>query len=362
MTAILSRRAALSCMASCVAAATLVHPMNAQPADALVMEKVTIRDPMVNNRDAVTFLKPRGWTVEGGVKWYPNHWHLACLEMKVKNPASLEQIETLPWCNLCWFTRPVIAMPVGHNYMGSIVHPVIDDPREVIRRITIPQLRQGATITGYQEMPEVARALSAANGGARVRAGRTRIEYTVGGQPVEEDIYLSISVTSADLGGGNIAYQWGPAWTPFSLRAAKGQLDARTGLMLAAAQSAQLDPRWFAEYCYVSQLFQERMRQGIRNAAIISETVRRNSDEIFKMYSDAYWQRQASQDRIYQNFSDYIRGVTRYQCPHHRYPVQLPSGYRNAWVNSSGYYLLTNEESDPNVGSTQTWTRLQQAR
>ena len=48
----------------------------------------------------------------------------------------------------------------------------------------------------------------------------------------------------------------------FLVRAAKGQLDAQTGLMLATVQSAQLDPRWFTDYCYVSQLFQERMRQG----------------------------------------------------------------------------------------------------
>ncbi|MBM3992823.1 MAG: hypothetical protein FJ303_01505 [Planctomycetes bacterium] len=49
-----------------------------------------IRDKMVNNKVAVTFLKPKGWTVTGGIQWYPNLSHQACVEVKVANPDGLE--------------------------------------------------------------------------------------------------------------------------------------------------------------------------------------------------------------------------------------------------------------------------------
>ncbi len=81
------------------------------------------------------------------------------------------------------------------------------------------------------------------------------------------------------------------------------------------------------------------------------------------MYSDAYWDRQKSTDRVHQQFSDYIRGVTRYESPHEKYPVQLPSQYKYAWASPSGEYVLTDDAGyDPNVGGTRNWTLLKAAR
>jgi hypothetical protein len=331
----------------------------------LVLESHTVRDPMAVNQDAVTFLKPKGWKVSGGVKWYVEGAHQACLEIKVANPNGLEQVESLPWCYATWLTNPIVPMKIGSNYLGSVVHPVIEDPAEVIRKFTVPAQRgkYQPRMTAAQEMPEIAKVLSKMLGGAKVRSARVRIEYQSGGQMVEEDFYLSIFVVSMDLGNNCTSYIWGPAWPPFALRAAKGKLDAETPKLLSIVNSSQVNPKWFAEYLYVCDLFQNRMNQGIANAKAISDTVTRNSNEIFKMYSDSYWKRQASQAKINQQFSDYIRGVQTWQCPQHKYPVQLPSGYQYAWVSSSGTYILSNNAGfDPNVGSTMTWTSLKQAK
>lgn len=328
----------------------------AQPKPTLKMEPVVLRDPQAGNREALRFLKPVGWHVEGGIQWYPDLAHLTCLEMRVSNPKSLEQLETMRWARYCWFDNPVMPMRTGENYMGEIVHPVLTEPAEVVQRFTIPTLRPGATIVGYQELPGLARSLSQSEG-RQVKAGRTRITYTVNGHAVEEDIYLALYLASANLGTGTVAYAWGPSGTPFALRAAAGQLDAATPRLLAIANSARVTPEWLASWAEVSQLFQERMRQGIRNAAAISATLTRNNAEVSKMITDAYWQRQASQDRVNASFSDTIRGVTRYQSPLERYPVQLPSGYRNAYVDRQGVYILTDQDvTNPD------WTRLEQKR
>jgi len=332
----------------------LTLPVAAKPA--LRMEKVVLRDPMVGNREAVTFLKPQGWLVEGGIRWYNDLVNLTCLEVRVRDPQGLEQIETLRWARYCWFQNPVMPMQTGSNYMGSIVYPVLDEPAEVVRQFTIPTLRPGATIVGYQEMPGLAQVLSQ-NEGAPVKAGRTRITYTVNGQPVEEDIYLAIYVTAANLGTGTVSYAWGPATGPFALRAAAGQLDAATPKLLAVANSARVTPQWMAAWTEVSQLFAQRQRQGIQNAIDISNTVSRNNAEVSQMISDAYWQRQASQERVAASYSDTVRGVARYQSPWERYPVQLPAGYRNAYVDKQGVYVLTDEDL-----TNPEWTRLEPAR
>jgi hypothetical protein len=329
----------------------------------LVLEKHTVHDTAAVNHDALTFLKPRGWTVQGGIKWYPNMTHQACLEVRVGNPMGLEQIETLPWSYGTWITNPVMPMQTGSNYMGNIVLRPIEDPGEVVRTLTIPSFRPNARIVGVQELPEVARGLSQSMG-CRVRSSRVRLEYALNGQAIEEDMYVSIYVTRSNLGVNNaVSYLWGPAWTPFALRARKGELDAKTPLLLAIADSARFNPQWFAEYSGVCQLFQLRMAKDIENARRLSETITRNSNEIFQMYSDSYWKRQASQDQLARNFSDTIRGVDRYQSPYEKYPVQLPSGYQHAWAGSDGTYVLSNDAGfDPNVGSTTNWTLMNTAR
>lgn len=346
-------------------AACLLTAAAAAQAQPLVLEKHTVRDPMVNNIEAVKFLKPKGWKVEGGVKWYPNLSHQTCFEVKVSNPDGAEQFETFPFALGAWITNPIMPMQRGSNYMGNVILEPIDEPAEVIRRLTLPEFRGRLRprITGTTEMPEVAKALSQANGGVRVRSQKVRVEYELDGKMMEEDFYLSIFSVTADIGGASRSTIWGPAWTPFSLRAEKGKLDAATPLMLAMANSATLDATWFGAYKYVCDLFMKRMNQNIMDAKRLSDIIARNSEEIRQMYSDAYKARSESQDRMSRNFSNYIRGVEQYTSPFESHPVQLPSDYKYAWTSAQGSYVLSNDAGfNPNVGSMTDWRLMKVAK
>ena len=64
-----------------------------------------------------------------------------------------------------------------------------------------------------------------------------------------------------------------------------------------------------------------------------------------------------------EDFSEYVRGVETYKNPYEDRPIQLPSGYRDAWVNRSGEYILSTQAGfDPNVGSTTEWRRMEEAK
>ena len=72
-----------------------------------------------------------------------------------------------------------------------------------------------------------------------------------------------------------------------------------------------------------------------------------------------YESRQATLDQCHQRFSDYIRGVDRYQNPNLTYPVALPSGYQEAWANGSGQYIMSNNSNfNPNQKSNVNWQRI----
>jgi len=184
-----------------------------------------------------------------------------------------------------------------------------------------------------------------------------RVEYAVNGETVEEDFYLSIVVNSTQVPGFNaVFYGWGTPLPPFSLRAAKGKLDAATPTLLAIANSFQETPKWSAEITHYRQEFQRIITEG---AGTLSRITSETNDAIFKMHSDQYWKQQASQDRLARQYSDSIRGVGQYESPYQNYPVQLPSGYKYVWGSSSGGYILSNDAGyDPNVGSTTTWQQL----
>jgi hypothetical protein len=54
-----------------------------------------------------------------------------------------------------------------------------------------------------------------------------------------------------------------------------------------------------------------------------------------------------------------VRGVDTYRDPFQEQAIQLPSGYRDAWVSARGEYLLSNQAGfDPNVGDTAEWRRM----
>jgi hypothetical protein len=325
----------------------------------LIMEKVTVRDPMVNNIVAGQMLIPKDWRFAGGMKWYPNSSHQVCFEATVSNPRGLEQYQALPWATYIWMTRPIIPLQTGSNYMGSLVLAP-GEPKDIIEKVTIPQLRKGARVVRHYDLPDVAKFYAKALG-SKVRSTRSRIEYTVNGQPVEEDIYLTLSYVSMEIGAGNTTTFWAPVASPFALRAARGQLDKVTPELLAVAHSGSVTSEWADAVAHVKSLFMKRMNQSIVDARTLSKQISANNDAILNIMREARQSRSAAEDRASKNFSDYIRGVQAYSGGGNSYV--LPSGYSHAWAGSNGQVILSNAPNfNPNTGSTTNWTPLNPVR
>jgi hypothetical protein len=321
--------------------------------------RVAVRDPGIDNIEAVSFLVPSTWKTDGGIHWFPQHSILANLLLRVTDPDTGAVIEFLPLQNFTWLTEMVVPMQPGTNYLGNILWPPITDPNQFIQTFygsqTATRLR-GARLVNIEDLPEIAAEVSRRDGGqSRVKVARVRYEYAQDGKAWEEDVYVTL-VFAPPMGPLHL---WSVR-SAHSFRAPKGYLDKMTALMNTTVVTMRLSPEWYGGYMYVQKLFIDRMHQNIRNAAAISQTIRENSEEIRRMFADSYRRQAESQDRISQRYSEYIRGVEPYKTPYADRPVWLPSGYDAAWANARGEYILSNQPGfDPNVGDTTEWRRIE---
>jgi hypothetical protein len=319
--------------------------------------RLSVQDPGMNNIEAVSFLIPAGWQTHGGVQWFPDYSILANLLMKITDPQTGAQIEFLPLQNFTWLNQMVVAMRPGTNYLGNILWQPITDIPTFIRTFYAPQTSrqlQQATQVSIENLPKVANEAAQHQAGGRATSARVRYEYMMNSQPWEEDVFVTLTF---------FPWQLGTIWSvssAYALRAPKGQLERLKPSMTTTVSSLRLSQDWFSGYMYVQKLFNDRMHQSISNAKALSDTITRNSAEIRRMYADSYRQHSESQDRISQNFSEYIRGVETYKNPFENRPVQLPGGYNDAWVNSRGEYILSNNANfNPNVGDNIEWRRME---
>lgn len=340
-------------------AAQPAHTTSASPGPgAMRFTRLSVHDPGINNIEAVSFLIPKGWKADGGVQWFPNYSILANLLMKITDPQTGAQIEFLPLQNFTYLKQMVVPMRPGTNYLGNIVWQPIEDIPQFIRTFylpkTLPQL-QDARMIGQEELPKIAQQYQQMLGGrGTVKSARVRYAYTVNDKPWIEDVYVTLTY---------FPWRMGTIWSvasAYSFRAPADQIDRLTPVMATTISSIRLSQDWYSGYMYVQKLFNNRMNQSIRDAKAISNTITRNSEEIRQMFAESYRQRNEAEDRISRQFSEYIRGVETYKNPYEDRPIELPSGYNDAWVNANGDYILSNQAGfDPNVGSNVEWRRMQ---
>lgn len=350
-----------------VAAASAWPQPTTNAAGVIRFKKISISDrPDMIGGEAFSFLAPVDWQVDGGLVWRAHPTMPAAVALRVHNPQSLEQLETFPTVAFSWGGYLAVSgFPQGSTYLGNEVQPPVRDAIAYLKERHLPRTRGNAAgkIVRTEELPKLAEAARAAEsspplGGPQMMftAGRVRIEYDLEGKTVEEDCYCVLN--SMTLPTGNMTIQI--ADKLYGLRAPKGQLDQATKLFETMIYSTRINLQWFNKYAQLVQALTQAQMNQIRAAGELSRYISRTGSEISDMMRQSYEQRQASQDRINQNWSQYMRGVDRYHDPIAGRPVELPSGYKNAWVSGNGEYIVTDSVNfNPNVELDGNWQKLE---
>jgi hypothetical protein len=320
---------------------------------------------------AFSILVPAGWHFTGGIKWVlDNPGMPAVVSFRITNPSGREEMDVFPAQSFFW-TNSQMALstfPIGSRYFGNEVRPPMG-ALDTLKKIVLPRFRGGVShlkIVGQQRLPNLAKSLGAGRASAPgVRSftdgGKIRIEYRERGLPMEEEIFAVVETAYSSMPTmyGTITNTNWVADYLFSFKAEKGKLDKQAKMFQTIAYSFRLNPQWFNKYNQLVNRLVQMQIQRINQIGEISRIISRTNDEISDMIMRSYNERQAVNDRVAENFSEYVRGVDKYQDPIENRSVELPSGYDNAWTNSLGEYILSDSPSfDPNVGSNLNWQRM----
>ena len=321
--------------------------------------------------EALRLLMPVGWEFNGGVYWpMDNPAMPAVIAFQVYNPAGHEALEVLPNLAFYWTTNPMTLMtcPPGSRYFGNEVRPPVGAV-QALCEVVVPRFRgrvPGVRVVRQEPLPELARAVGAgaavAGGTTWADSARIRLCYTWGGNAIEEDLYGVVEVTRVPvpaLFGMAENIFWMVDYL-FSCRAAAGRLDGLADLFRVLAHSIRLNPQWHVRCQQVIQYLVQNQIQHIRNIGQISRMISQTAAEAREDQLASYYHRQQVMDRLATDWSQTIRGVDEYHNPFEGRPVELPAGYRQAWVNNLGEYILSDDLNyNPNIGSNLHWEPMQ---
>lgn len=121
--------------------------------------------------------------------------------------------------------------------------------------------------------------------------------------------------------------------------------------------SVRPNPQYIAA---VSQFMRNINQTNMQGAADRHRIWQQANQEINAIQQQTYRERQQVQDLIAEQFGQLIRGVESYVDPRTQERIELNAGYKNAWTNAKGEYLLSESASfNPNVELQEDWRPLQ---
>jgi hypothetical protein len=303
-------------------------------------------DPMTG-MEAFRLLIPKNWKVQGAIKWSSNPALPAQSRFRFYNPTGLAEFNLFPTRSYFWTDNRLFLStnPPGSLRFGSLVAEPFN-LHKAFTQVVIPGAQRGKNNVviksekGVPELATLARGAQAQGVQSSAQAGKIRVEYSEQGRPMEEEFFAAVSqfvINMPGSGYGNRYFinYWFIDYI-FSFRDEKGKLDAGTKIYQTMLYSMIVNPAWFAKVVNVKEMLVQQQMRNIRAVGRIGQMVAQAGSQMREEQQRDWERRQAVQDKIARNFSDYIRGVDRYHDARAGKEVELPAGYGNAWANNLG--------------------------
>lgn len=330
-------------------------------------------DPMVGI-EAFRLLIPKGWKVEGGIKWSSNPALPAQSQFRFFNPNGSEQVEFFPTQSYFWTDNQtaLYTNPPGSLRFGTLVAQPIS-LQSAFRNIILPAFRDRVrnlkieTQIKIHELEQLAIGQPTEGVNSFADGGKIRFTYLENNIQMEEEMFGVVSQFITNLPGsyfspGYFINYWYIDYV-FSFKSEYQKLDSNSKIFQTMIFSFKLNPKWFAKVVNTKEKMVQMIIQGIKELGRIGTIVANSSTQLREDQLSDWERRQQANDRVVQNFSDNIRGVERYNDPYTGNEVELPSGYGHAWANNLGEYIITESPSyNPNIGSNLSWVQIEQAK
>jgi hypothetical protein len=347
----------------------------------LILRKQVVVDQQGLGYEAFRMLVPKDWSFAGGITWnfgkFPPEAHTA---YTVTSPDGRAVIESFPALNLYFSPDPMMQQSFAQSG-STIMQPM--QAEAFLKNVYISHVRadaSGVKIVDSQPLPDLARHALEVNQfmmnlfgqispfrfpfELRADSARVKFEYMQGGKKMVEDVTATvdyfISSTTSMYGGVVQSVSWTPS--VISFRAPAEEFDQRVPAYQIVIATHWDNPRYGVELTrLMATITREQLRQ---QQAIFNrmQQIHRTQEEISDMIYEGYQKRSAAYDRIFDNYSQVLRGVETYNDPVNKWNVELPTGYNSAWTNGIDYVFSDSASFDPNIGSTQNWQKMERKR
>jgi hypothetical protein len=317
---------------------------------------------------AFSLLIPSDWQFEGTVVWnLDNTLMPASAYIRTWSPSGNEEFDVFPNQAFYWTDNPLVQQtnPPGSTYFGATVSAPLG-PIEALKQVVLPTFRsnvENMNVVSEQLLPSMDQLFKTGTDPASgisysVNSGKIRVEYSLNGVAMEDEMYCviqSINIPLQSVYGTTTSSNWYMSYLA-SFRAEKGQLDSESKVFQTIAYSCSIDKNWLNKYNQlVAYLIQNQIKQ-IQSAGQLSNILAQTSDQISQENLQDWEQRQSVNDRLTTDFCNQILEIQPYSNPIDGTTVDLPSGYNNAWVNGNGEYILAdNPNFNPNIESNLNW-------
>jgi len=357
------------------------QPPAGQGGAPLVFRNQIVIDQQGLGLEVFRMLVPKDWAFNGGIAWNfaksPPEGYVA---YRVVSPDGNSVIQQFPQVHLYWSPDP--QSQYSYAQKGStILQPL--GAVDFLQRVFIPQVRQGVAdlkLIETQPLPGTAqKALAIGNlilgiygqispftspFERRADAGRVKIEYTANGRRMVEDFTATINYTisSGVMASGMYAQSVGWSAEVSSFRSPAEEMSEKIRQFQISLYSRLDNPVWQVSYTRLCAIV---MREKLlQQQAIFAryQQIHKTLEECNDIIWQTYENRSAAQDRMFESYSQALRGLDTYVDPVTNRSVELPTGYDNAWTNGTDYVFSESANFNPNVISSGNWQLMSRKR
>ena len=351
------------------------------PSQPLVFRSQVVFDQQFMNMEAFRFLVPKHWIFSGGITWnFSRNPPEPFTIYTVTSPDGKAVIQQFPRVNLFW-SQNQMSQATYVQLGATIMQPI--GAIDFLQRVFIPQARPGVTdikVLETQPLPALAQySLQVSNMmlnlfgqispfnftyDNRADSGRVQVEYIQNGQRMVEDFTATLNYFIANMPTMSGMYVPDISWSASvtSFRTPAEEMPAKVRIFQIAIYSRYDNPAFNVGYTRMCAIItREKLRQ---QQAIFAryQQIRQTLAECDDIIMQVYQNKSASFDRMFDNYSQALRGVDSYVDPVNNWNIELPTGYNNAWTNGTDYVFSDSPSYNPNVSGGGSWTQMTRKR
>lgn len=329
--------------------------------DFLKFQKQKVVDNWGTGGTAFTMLVPSGWNLQGQVIWTLDCPAIPAYGiMQATSPDGKKKFELFPTQVFFYSPDPYFNayVPDGAKDHGALVTKSVPDCVSALKYWVVQQYRGNVKIVEAKTLAEP-QYYQMQGSNSMSQPGLVRIEYTENGVEMEEHIYGGFAALTSTMDGMT---NW---WLSqcYGFKAPKGELEKSLPMFQTMVNSLETDPLWYSAYKRTSdQLIAQGWQQIAANARAAQSRIKSNTasstNEVGDIIMNGWKSRQATEDKMHDNYTNYIRGVDNYSDPTSGNTYKLPTGYNNAYTNNLGDYIISNDPSFNPHSLSGNWTEL----